>query len=288
MGILIVLLMAVALPILLFVYKLMKLSYNIVSKHIKNKLLAWTTACVPLVLFIIGACLDFIDIFTVTVYLMLIVAITKLIFYIIKKIFKKSFNEYTSTIVGLIITTILMSFAYYSACHVEETYYTVHSLKDINTSQFRIVQIADSHIGNILYGKDLEKYVEYQLKKLRQNFNRINLRDYGIKLICFFYKNNKNKVYKEIKLQGCNLNDNDIKLLIKCIIEFNIKINSINISDNELTDESIESISNLIKGNNELANLIIKNNNFSKQGKKRIKESVKNKKDSSIELNIEI
>ena len=139
-----------------------------------------------------------------------------------------------------------------------------------------------------LSNKDLEKYVEYQLKKLRQNFNRINLRDYGIKLICFFHKYNRNKIYKEIKLQGCNINDDDIKLLIKCLIEYKIKINSINISDNELTDESIESISNLIKGNNELTNLIIKNNNFSKQGKKRIKESVKNKKDSSIELNLEI
>ena len=113
-----------------------------------------------------------------------------------------------------------------------------------------------------LSNKDLEKYVEYQLKKLRQNFNRINLRDYGIKLICFFHKYNRNKIYKEIKLQGCNINDDDIKLLIKCLIEYKIKINSINISDNELTDESIESISNLIKGNNELANLIIKNNNF--------------------------
>ena len=139
-----------------------------------------------------------------------------------------------------------------------------------------------------LNNKDLEKYVEYQLKKLKQNFNRINLRDYGIKLICFFYKNNKNKVYKEIKLQGCNLNDNDIKLLIKCIIEYNIKINSINISDNELSDESIESIINLANENNEIANLIIKNNLFSKQGKKRIKESIKNKKESLIELNIEI
>ena len=139
-----------------------------------------------------------------------------------------------------------------------------------------------------LNNKDLEKYVEYQLKKLKQNFNRINLRDYGIKLICFFYKNNKNKVYKEIKLQGCNLNDNDIKLLIKCIIEFNIKINSINISDNELTDESIESIINLTNNNNEITNLIIKNNLFSKQGKKNIKESVKNRKESLFELNLEL
>ena len=123
---------------------------------------------------------------------------------------------------------------------------------------------------------------------MKQNFNRINLRDYGIKLICFFYKNNKNKVYKEIKLQGCNLNDNDIKLLVKCIIEYNIKINSINISDNELSDESIESIINLANENKEITNLIIKNNLFSKQGKKRIKESIKNKKESLIELNIEI
>ena len=139
-----------------------------------------------------------------------------------------------------------------------------------------------------LNNKDLEKYIDYQLKKSKQSFNRINLRDNGIKLVCFYYKNYITKIYKEIKMQGCNLNDNDIKLLIKCFMENDITVNYLNISDNELTDECIETISNFINSKKDIANISMKNNLFSKKGIKRLKEIVKNKKDKSNEFNIEI
>ena len=139
-----------------------------------------------------------------------------------------------------------------------------------------------------LTNKDLEKYIDYQLKKSKQSFNRINLRDNGIKLVCFYYKNYITKIYKEIKMQGCNINDNDIKLLIKCFMENDITVNYLNISDNELTDECIETISNFINSKKDIANISMKNNLFSKKGIKRLKEIVKNKKDKSNEFNIEI
>ena len=139
-----------------------------------------------------------------------------------------------------------------------------------------------------LTNKDLEKYIDYQLKKSKQSFNRINLRDNGIKLVCFYYKNYITKIYKEIKMQGCNLNDNDIKLLIKCFMENDITVNYLNISDNELTDECIETISNFINSKKDIANISMKNNLFSKKGIKRLKEIVKNKKDKSNEFNFEI
>ena len=139
-----------------------------------------------------------------------------------------------------------------------------------------------------LNNKDLEKYIDYQLKKSKQSFNRINLRDNGIKLVCFYYKNYITKIYKEIKMQGCNINDNDIKLLIKCFMENDITVNYLNISDNELTDECIETISNFINSKKDIANISMKNNLFSKKGIKRLKEIVKNKKDKSNEFNIEI
>ena len=139
-----------------------------------------------------------------------------------------------------------------------------------------------------LNNKDLEKYIDYQLKKSKQSFNRINLRDNGIKLVCFYYKNYITKIYKEIKMQGCNLNDNDIKLLIKCFMENDITVNYLNISDNELTDECIETISNFINSKKDIANISMKNNLFSKKGIKRLKEIVKNKKDKSNEFNFEI
>ena len=139
-----------------------------------------------------------------------------------------------------------------------------------------------------LNNKDLEKYIDYQLKKSKQSFNRINLRDNGIKLVCFYYKNYITKIYKEIKMQGCNLNDNDIKLLIKCFMENDITVNYLNISDNELTDECIETISNFINSKKDIANISMKNNLFSKKGIKRLKDIAKNKKDKSNEFNIEI
>ena len=139
-----------------------------------------------------------------------------------------------------------------------------------------------------LNNKELEKYVNYQLKKVKQNFSRINLRDLGIKLICSFYKNNKDKIYKEIKLQGCNLNDNDLELLIKCLIDNDITIPIINLSENELTDHSLEAIINLINENEGITNLILTNNSFSKKTKDKLKEIAKNKKEELFDFNIQI
>ena len=139
-----------------------------------------------------------------------------------------------------------------------------------------------------LNNNELEKYVNYQLKKLKQNFSRINLRDFGIKLICSHYLKNKNNNYKEIKLQGCHLNDKDLQLLINCFIENNITIPIMNISDNELTDKSIKQIIKLINANEKITNLIMKNNSFSKQSKEILKKLIKNRKEELLELNIQI
>ena len=71
-------------------------------------------------------------------------------------------------------------------------------------------------------------------------------------------------------------------------MENDITVNYLNISDNELTDECIETISNFINLKKDIANISMKNNLFSKKGIKRLKEIVKNKKDKSNEFNIEI
>ena len=136
--------------------------------------------------------------------------------------------------------------------------------------------------------KELEKYISFQLKKIKPSFYRINLRDYGIQLICSFFKKNKNKTFKELKLQSCNLNDNNLELLINCIKENNITIPIINISDNELTDNISESIINFLNENEQITNLIISNNSFSKQTKEKIKEFVNNRKEQIVEFNKQI
>ena len=62
--------------------------------------------------------------------------------------------------------------------------------------------------------------MNYQLKKEKPNFSRINLHDQGIKLITSFYNQNKNKRYKEIQLERCNLDENDLKLLNLIILNY--------------------------------------------------------------------
>ena len=136
--------------------------------------------------------------------------------------------------------------------------------------------------------KELEKYVNYQLKKLKPNFNRINLRDSGMKQICLFFKKNKNKKYKEIKLQGCNLNASDLELFTKSLIENNIIIPMINMSENKLTDDCTFIILDLINDYNELQYLTLTNNLFSKKIKEKIKEYFKVKKNELDDINFQI
>ena len=130
--------------------------------------------------------------------------------------------------------------------------------------------------------------MNYQLKKLKPNFNRINLRDSGIKIICSFFKKNKNKKYKELKLQGCNINDNDFELFTKCLVENNIVIPIINISENKLTDDCAFYIIDFFNDYNEIKNISLSNNLFSKGIKEKIKEVLKIRKNQDEEISFQI
>ena len=136
--------------------------------------------------------------------------------------------------------------------------------------------------------KDMEKYVNYQLKKNKPNFNRINLRDIGMKMICSFFKKNKNKKYKEIKLQGCNLNDLDFGLFSKCLVKNNISIPIVNVSENKLSDDCSFYLLDFINDYNEIQNIILSNNFFSKNIKEKIREVLKIRSTPSKDIIIQI
>ena len=136
--------------------------------------------------------------------------------------------------------------------------------------------------------KDLEKYVNYQLKKNKPNFNRINLRDIGMKMICLFFNKNKNKKYKEIKLQGCNLIDLDFGLFSKSLIKNNISIPIVNVSENRLTDDCSFYLLDFINDYNEIQNIILSNNFFSKSIKEKIREVLKIRSTPSKDIIIQI
>ena len=139
-----------------------------------------------------------------------------------------------------------------------------------------------------LNNKELEKYVNYQLKKLKPNFNRINLRDTGIKIICSFFKKNKHKKYKELKLQGCNINDLDFDIFTKSLIENNIFIPLINLSENKLTDDCTFFILDFINEYNDIQNILLTNNLFSKGIKDKIKEILKIRKNQENNIIISL
>ncbi len=152
------LLLVVLILLITSVVLLVRLSHKIISKFINNKTLSWILSFIPLLLFIIGLFIDTVNAIVVDLHLIIIIAITKLIFLIIKKITKKVINEYISLGVGVLLTICLMTYAYYLAYHVVETDYTVYTTKDVDN--FRIVQVSDSHLGTTMDGKKFTEYME--------------------------------------------------------------------------------------------------------------------------------
>lgn len=140
---------------------IVRLTHNTIKKYFSNKLLSWIISLIPLLLFVPGLFIDMVNAIVVDIHLIVIVAITKLIFYIIKKITKKEINELLVLSCGVIITSIIMVYAYYVAHNVKETDYVVYTTKDIGVENYRIVQISDSHLGTTMDGK---KFSEYMLE----------------------------------------------------------------------------------------------------------------------------
>ena len=155
------LLLAVVFSLLLVsIIYVVRLAHKTFERHINNKFLAWFLSFVPILLFIPGLFIDMVNAIVVDIHLIVIVAFTKFVFWLIKKITKKSINEYVVLIVGVVLTGLLLSHAYYLAHHVIRTDYQVYTTKDIGVNKFRIVQISDSHLGTTIDGKDFNKYID--------------------------------------------------------------------------------------------------------------------------------
>ena len=134
---------------------------------------------------------------------------------------------------------------------------------------------------------DLQKCINTQMKKSNPSFNRINMNGIGMKLLCNYLQKNQKKKYKELKLPGCNLDDGDFSLLIKNIIDNEIEISTLNVSYNNLSDNSSRYIFEMIiKNKNSLKSIFMYNNMFSKGFKNKIKNYDKDNNLDSIKLYI--
>ena len=131
---------------------------------------------------------------------------------------------------------------------------------------------------------DLQKLINNQMKKNNPVFNRINMRGIGTELLCNYMQNNMEKKYKEIKLPGCNLNDNDFCLLVKSLIENEIETPILNLSYNKITDNSAKYIFEIIKKKSCLKNIYLYHNIFSKNFIDKIKNYNKDKDADYIKI----
>lgn len=138
---------------------IVKLTHRLLSKVIKNKVISWIISVVPLLLFGLGLYFDLVNAIVVDIHLIVIVALIKLISFIIKRITKKEINEYILLSLGIVITTIVLTRAYYLAHHVIKTDYVLYTDKEIGVDNFRIVQVSDSHIGATMNGKEFSNYM---------------------------------------------------------------------------------------------------------------------------------
>ena len=119
---------------------------------------------------------------------------------------------------------------------------------------------------------ELKNFVLTQMKNLSPNFSRINMKGIGMQLVCSFLHKNPNNNYKEMKFLGCNLVDDDLFLLIRTLLDHNINLIILNLSNNKITDDSASNILDLVKEHKTLKGLSLYNNLISDILKEKLKE----------------
>lgn len=76
------------------------------------------------------------------------------------------YGQEVTIAICVVFTSVYLTYAYYVAHHVIETYYEVVAQKEIGVDNFRIVQITDSHVGATMNG---DKFYDYMLKINKTN-----------------------------------------------------------------------------------------------------------------------
>jgi predicted MPP superfamily phosphohydrolase len=156
MWVYLLLLFVILILLILSIIYIVRFTHNKLEKYIKNKIVLWIVSFIPILLLALGIYIDSVNAIVVDIHLIVIVFLTKIIFHFINKDTK----DYLVLGIGIIVTTIILSFGYYQAHHVVETNYVVYTDKAIGVESFKIVQISDSHLSNTLDGKKFSSYIE--------------------------------------------------------------------------------------------------------------------------------
>ena len=158
---------------------------------------------------------------------------------------------------------------------INEKYSDTKSTISLNSLNNFNNNISNNNMCEIKPKKELQDFITNQLKNIAPNFSRINLSGYGIQLICSYLHKYPNKNYKEMKFLGCNLNDDDLFLLVRTLLDHNITLLVLNLSSNKITDDSSPNILDLIKDLDSLKGLSLYNNLISNMLKEKLKEYTK-------------
>jgi hypothetical protein len=119
--------------------------------------------------------------------------------------------------------------------------------------------------------KELQEFINNQLKNNKPNFSRINMNGYGIQYLCSYLHKNPKSIYKEIKLLGCNLNDDDLFMLIRTLLDHDTGLLVLNLSSNKITDDSASNIMEFLKECKTLKGLSLYNNMIGNNLKEKLK-----------------
>ena len=125
-------------------------------KNIKNKKLKWLVTLLPIVIILI--LFNYVNAFIIFIHFSIFLLLSKLVVYLIKKIFRLDIKFDLAPILSIIITIIYLSFGAYFGYHVYETTYNIKTNKDIN--DFKIVFLSDSHVGTTFDGNGFYKHME--------------------------------------------------------------------------------------------------------------------------------
>jgi len=148
----------------------------------------------------------------------------------------------------------------------------INNKKNNSVSNAFYNNINNKNISYIIKNSnELKELIDSQMKKINPCFNHINMKGEGLQMLFEYFQKNKNQKYKELKLIGSNLNDEDFSLFIKNIVENEIEIGTLNATYNQISDNSFKFILEMIKKVKGIKNIFLYNNRFSKGFKNKIK-----------------
>ncbi len=125
---------------------------KISNKKIKNLIILFELLIIFIFLFI-----NMTNTMIVIIHLFIFLLLFDFIFYIIRKIKCKTYKYNISLIISVLVTFIYMLYGYINVNNIVQTNYTLFTNKI--SSDFRIIQISDTHMGTTFDGNEFEKHI---------------------------------------------------------------------------------------------------------------------------------